>query len=217
MDGRLLQGVVHQQLAHHLFETDRGGEMNVAGCRALDKAWQTRGGHLLDLPLQIPKHRDGPTAVRRQPGASPLVTTDRRFDKHLARGLVDALHEQPGSAVGHTHVTSRGADTAPTVDPFEQLQTSPAEDGATGTLNPDANAHGPIAVPRWMIKRHGLKLRFSDPDKTRMHHLAVRWRGADLIGRTPIDRMTVAVLNISNPVRAELRQRLIDARLFPPG
>lgn len=44
-----------------------------------------------------------------------------------------------------------------------------------------------------------------------------RWQGAYLIGRTPIGRVTVAVLNINDPLRVELRKGLIEEGLFPPA
>jgi hypothetical protein len=43
-----------------------------------------------------------------------------------------------------------------------------------------------------------------------------RWQGAYLIGRTPIGRVTVAVLNMNDPFRVELREGLIEEGLFPP-
>ncbi len=43
-----------------------------------------------------------------------------------------------------------------------------------------------------------------------------RWRGAYLIGRTTIGRVTIAVLNINDPFRVELRKGLIEEGLFPP-
>lgn len=43
-----------------------------------------------------------------------------------------------------------------------------------------------------------------------------RWDGAVLIGRSPVGRVTVFVLNINDPFRVELRQGLIAERLFPP-
>ena len=42
-----------------------------------------------------------------------------------------------------------------------------------------------------------------------------RWRGAYLIGRTAIGRVTIAVLKINDPLRVELRQNLIDEGVFP--
>ena len=44
-----------------------------------------------------------------------------------------------------------------------------------------------------------------------------RWRGAYLIGRTPVGCVTVAVLNINDPLRVELREGLIEEGLFPPA
>ena len=44
-----------------------------------------------------------------------------------------------------------------------------------------------------------------------------RWQGAYLIGRTAIGRVTVAVLNINDPFRLELRGCLIEEGLFPPA
>jgi hypothetical protein len=41
-----------------------------------------------------------------------------------------------------------------------------------------------------------------------------RWRGATLIGRTAIGRVTVAVLNINDPLRVEHREWLIGEGLF---
>jgi HNH endonuclease len=42
-----------------------------------------------------------------------------------------------------------------------------------------------------------------------------RWQGAYLIGRTAAGRVTVAVLELNDPLRVELRERLIDEGLFP--
>jgi hypothetical protein len=44
-----------------------------------------------------------------------------------------------------------------------------------------------------------------------------RWQGAYLIGRTPVGRVTVAVLNINHPFRVGLREGLIAEGLFPPA
>jgi hypothetical protein len=43
-----------------------------------------------------------------------------------------------------------------------------------------------------------------------------RWQGAHLVGRTPIGRVTVAVLHINDPFRVELRAGLIEEGVFPP-
>jgi hypothetical protein len=43
-----------------------------------------------------------------------------------------------------------------------------------------------------------------------------RWAGPVLVGRTPVGRVTVAVLDINDPVRVELREGLIEEGLFPP-
>jgi HNH endonuclease len=43
-----------------------------------------------------------------------------------------------------------------------------------------------------------------------------RWRGAYLMGRTAIGRATVAVLNINDSFRVELRRRLMEEGVFPP-
>ena len=42
-----------------------------------------------------------------------------------------------------------------------------------------------------------------------------RWQRATLIGRTPIGRVTIAVLNINDPFRVELREGLIEEGVFP--
>jgi HNH endonuclease len=43
-----------------------------------------------------------------------------------------------------------------------------------------------------------------------------RWKGAYLVGRTPIGRVTVALLHINDPLRVELREALMEEGLFPP-
>jgi len=43
-----------------------------------------------------------------------------------------------------------------------------------------------------------------------------RWQGASLNGRTPIGRVTVALLNMNAPFRVAFRKRLIEQGLFPP-
>jgi len=45
----------------------------------------------------------------------------------------------------------------------------------------------------------------------------LRWQGACLIGRTPIGRVTVDVLNISDAFCIDLRQTLIMEGVFPPS
>ena len=47
------------------------------------------------------------------------------------------------------------------------------------------------------------------------HHF--RWDGPVLIGRTPIGRATVVVLEINLPYRVAIRQELIDEGVFPPA
>jgi len=42
-----------------------------------------------------------------------------------------------------------------------------------------------------------------------------RWRGALLVGRTPIGRATIAVLGMNLPLRVQLREELIDEGVFP--
>ncbi len=44
-----------------------------------------------------------------------------------------------------------------------------------------------------------------------------RWEGARLVGRTPIGRVTVEVLNVNDPFRVELREELMEEGLFPPA
>jgi hypothetical protein len=43
-----------------------------------------------------------------------------------------------------------------------------------------------------------------------------RWKGGYLLGRTPVGRVTVALLHINDPLRVELREALIEEGLFPP-
>jgi hypothetical protein len=44
-----------------------------------------------------------------------------------------------------------------------------------------------------------------------------RWDGPVLVGRTPVGRTTVVVLNMNEPEAVAMRQALIQAGLFPPG
>jgi len=44
-----------------------------------------------------------------------------------------------------------------------------------------------------------------------------RWRGPYLIGRTPVGRLTVALLQINDTLRVELREELIEEGGFPPS
>jgi HNH endonuclease len=43
-----------------------------------------------------------------------------------------------------------------------------------------------------------------------------RWDGPYLVGRTPVGRVTVELLNINHPIRIELREGLIEEGVFPP-
>ena len=43
------------------------------------------------------------------------------------------------------------------------------------------------------------------------------WEGAYLIGRTPVGRVTVALLHINDDYRVELREGLIEEGIFPPA
>lgn len=43
-----------------------------------------------------------------------------------------------------------------------------------------------------------------------------RWQGPHLIGRTPMGRVTVALLHINDEYRVELREGLIEEGIFPP-
>lgn len=42
------------------------------------------------------------------------------------------------------------------------------------------------------------------------------WQGAYLVGRTPVGRATIMVLNINDPFRVELREEVIEEGKFPP-
>jgi hypothetical protein len=44
-----------------------------------------------------------------------------------------------------------------------------------------------------------------------------RWEGAYLVGRTPIGRVTIALLHINDDYRVELREELIPDGVFPPA
>lgn len=43
-----------------------------------------------------------------------------------------------------------------------------------------------------------------------------RWEGTALVGRTAVGRVTIAVLNINDAYRVELRETLIEEGVFPP-
>jgi hypothetical protein len=47
-------------------------------------------------------------------------------------------------------------------------------------------------------------------------HRHFHWRGPYLVGRTPIGRATVVVLEINLPDRVELRESLMAEDVFPP-
>jgi len=47
-------------------------------------------------------------------------------------------------------------------------------------------------------------------------HAHFHWNGAELVGRTPIGRVTVAVLKLNAPEFVAVRAELIDEGLFPP-
>ncbi|SIO13880.1 HNH endonuclease [Singulisphaera sp. GP187] len=53
---------------------------------------------------------------------------------------------------------------------------------------------------------------------TRRHKWARHflWQGAYLLGRTPVGRVTVALLRINDEYRVELRDGLIEEGAFPP-
>ena len=44
-----------------------------------------------------------------------------------------------------------------------------------------------------------------------------RWRGAVIVGRTPIGRVTVAVLNMNGEFLVRLREELMRDDMFPPA
>ncbi|MBV9123487.1 MAG: HNH endonuclease [Planctomycetes bacterium] len=44
-----------------------------------------------------------------------------------------------------------------------------------------------------------------------------RWEGPHLIGRSPVGRATIAVLEINDEDRVALREALIEEGIFPPG
>jgi len=44
-----------------------------------------------------------------------------------------------------------------------------------------------------------------------------RWHGPYLIGRTAVGRVTIAVLDINDPFRVELREGLMEEGAFPPA
>jgi 5-methylcytosine-specific restriction endonuclease McrA len=58
--------------------------------------------------------------------------------------------------------------------------------------------------------------RLFDPRRHKwMRHF--RWEGPYLVGRMPIGRVTIEVLNITDLLRVELREELIEEGLFPPA
>src|SRR5262249_1472701 len=87
-------------------------------------------------------------------GAAATAATDRGLDQRGARGVVDALHQQPGAAVRHAQVPGRGADAPPALDPFEQFEPPLAEDGPARPLDPAAHADRPLVAPGLPRARH---------------------------------------------------------------
>lgn len=63
--------------------------------------------------------------------------------------------------------------------------------------------------------RTGQLVRLFHPRRHKWEH-HFRWNGPLLVGRTPIGRATVAVLQINHPDRLALREALVEAGLFPP-
>jgi hypothetical protein len=69
-----------------------------------------------------------------------------------------------------------------------------------GGLDPNSRNLTPLFNPR----RHKWERHF-------------RWQRGYLLGRTPVGRVTVAVLDINDPLRVELREGLIAEGVFPPA
>jgi hypothetical protein len=97
-----------------------------------------------------------------------------------------------------------------------------------------ARKHGGAAVARnlalsccWCNSFKGTDLAGLDPHtrkltplfNPRRHkwHRHFRWEGPVLHGRTPIGRVTIAVLNINDPLRVAFRAGLIELGVFPPS
>jgi hypothetical protein len=76
------------------------------------------------------------------------------------------------------------------------------------------NSHKGSNIAGLDLKTRKLTPLFNPRRHTWSRHF--RWQGAYLVGRSPIGRVMVAVLNINDPFRVELREGLIDERLFPP-
>src|SRR5262249_38337407 len=93
--------------------------------------------------------------LRRQPGAAAPTAPSGRDHERSPRGLVDTLHQQPGAPVRHVHLPGRLADAVPAVDALQQLQSALAQDRSPAALDPDAQAHGPIAAPGTAVGGHG--------------------------------------------------------------
>jgi|SRR6185312_4969384 hypothetical protein len=64
--------------------------------------------------------------------------------------------------------------------------------------------------------KDGRKAWLFDPRRHQWHR-HFRWKDAVLMGRTPIGRATIAVMQINAPHRVAQRQALMDEGIFPLG
>lgn len=109
-------------------------------------------------------------------------------------------HDDPPFEIDHIIARKHGGRTVPSNLALSCFSCNSAKGPNIGGLDRRTRRFTPLFHPRrqkW--PRH------------------FRWRGAELVGRTAAGRVTVAVLNINEPLRVELRQGLIEERLFPPA
>ena len=76
----------------------------------------------------------------------------------------------------------------------------------------DNNAKGPNLAGYDNVTCHVVRLFNPRRDRWSRHFA---WRGAVMIGKTAIGRVTVEVLGINKPARVSLRASLIDEGRFP--
>ena len=78
---------------------------------------------------------------------------------------------------------------------------------------PCNNRKGPDIAGRDPVTKRLTQL-FNPRRHTWARHF--RWNGPELVGKTAVGRVAIAVLEINSMERLQLRQALIEERVFPP-
>jgi HNH endonuclease len=113
--------------------------------------------------------------------------------------MLQAFDDAPYE-IDHIIARKHGGPTAPGNLCLSCFYCNSFKGSDIGGLDPQTGKLTPLFNPR----RHKWATHF-------------RWQGAYLIGRTPIGRVTVALLHINDDYRVELREGLIEEGVFPPA